>query len=186
MTDKLIQSFQNLHVRKKTKTRACQQVFGLYRYLIDGWVVPCLDAPSLAAFSLVDTKCAAAAHRRTLHMRVAIMEYCKQDDNCNNPREFAWDALYRTDFKWRLHTAWLAGVHINDYLFYNHFQHRRSRAIDAASSHSDLWNFLIQNGATPRENHNTFGTYRPSGGADGFGNSSGISSSDDEPSKSSS
>jgi hypothetical protein len=150
----LVQAFKKLHLCSTT-------VFGIYPYLVYGRVVPYMDAPSLAAFQLANKQGFNMAARRASLMRDRMRRHCAKNTAYNTLVEFAWDACFRVDFKWRLHAAWLAGLHIDEVLFYNHFQQKNSRAIDAAPSNTLLWHFLWSYGARPRHPHSTFGVYRP-------------------------
>ena len=124
-------------------------------------IVPYLDAAALAQVSLADIACSYLHVHRRDFMRQTIFKACQDSESVNSPADFAWDACFRKDFRWRFHTAWLAGMHVDDTLFYNHFKKSQSRAIDMVRRDTPVWNFLISCGAKEPTWHFPFGAYPP-------------------------
>ena len=154
----LVQDLQELRI-KRSKTTP-REVLGIPIHIAHGRLAPLLDAQALANLSLLDEACRSVRERRCKLVRQKVRELCHVE-GFRSPSEFAWDACFRPDFQWRLHAVWVAGMHIDDVLFYNHFKAQRCRAIDSAPKDGPLWNFLRAHGSRPNSRHNTFGTYAP-------------------------
>jgi len=124
-------------------------------------IVPYLDAAALAQLSStgVAGDCL-RAHRRDVAQR-DILRACQDNARVNSPADFAWDACFREDFRWRFHTAWLAGLHVDDAIHCNHFEESQSRAIDMVPRDGPVWAFLIACGAKEPKWHFPFRAHPP-------------------------
>jgi len=157
----LTRELNELSLKRQKPTPQGGDLFKAPWHIVYYHIVPYLDARALAQLSLADIACSYLQIHRRDYLRQKIFQVCQDDENIHSPKEFAWDACWRDDFRWRFHTAWLAGVHINDVLFYNHFTKRRCRAIDSVERGSPQWNFLVAHGAWANDEHSTFGCYPP-------------------------
>tara|TARA_B110000908_G_scaffold148950_1_gene181840 strand:+ start:168 stop:647 length:480 start_codon:yes stop_codon:yes gene_type:complete len=153
----LVQDLEGLRIKRAKREFT---LLSIPQHILHGRLSPLLDARALAQLSLADVACNRIRVRRACLLRHRLRQYT-QELGLRTPHNFVWDACFRKDFRWRLHAAWGAGVHIDDVLFYNHFKSRSCRAIDSAQAGGPLWTFLRKHGSQPSRAHNTFGTYPP-------------------------